>query len=52
MVRPKSSGQSWDVRSLFTQQQTGGNTGEAKGGEERNWPPYLTMPMAQDQFHL
>ena len=25
----------------------GGNTGEAKGGEERNWPPYLTMPAAQ-----
>ena len=23
------------------------NTGEVKGGEERNWPPYLTMPMAQ-----
>ena len=28
---------------------TGGNTGEAKGGEERNWPPYLTMPAAQDK---
>ena len=27
----------------------GGNTGEAKGGEERNWPPYLTMPAAQDK---
>ena len=24
----------------------GGNTGEVKGGEERNWPPYLTMPTA------
>ena len=24
-----------------------GNTGEVKGGEERNWPPYLTMPAAQ-----
>ena len=22
----------------------GGNTGEVKGDEERNWPPYLTMP--------
>ena len=20
-----------------------------KGGEERNWPPYFTMPMAQDK---
>ena len=27
----------------------GGNTGEVKGGEERNWPPYLIMPMAQDK---
>ena len=27
----------------------GCNTGEVKGGEERNWPPYLTMPMAQDK---
>ena len=27
----------------------GGNTGEVKGGEERNWPPYLTMPAAQDK---
>ena len=27
----------------------GGNTGEAKGGEERNWPPHLTMPTAQDK---
>ena len=27
----------------------GGNTGEAKGSEERNWPPYLTMPAAQDK---
>ena len=27
----------------------GGNTGEVKGGEERNWPPYLTMPAAQDR---
>ena len=27
----------------------GGNTGETKGGEERNWPPYLTMPAAQDK---
>ena len=27
----------------------GGNTGEAEGGEERNWPPYLTMPAAQDK---
>ena len=26
-----------------------GNTREAKGGEERNWPPYLTMPAAQDK---
>ena len=25
----------------------GGNTGEVKGGEERNWPPYLTMTAAQ-----
>ena len=25
----------------------GGNTGEVKGGEERNWPPYLTMPATQ-----
>ena len=27
----------------------GGNTGEVKGGEERNWPPYLTMPEPQDK---
>ena len=27
----------------------GGNTREAQGGEERNWPPYLTMPAAQDK---
>ena len=27
----------------------GGNTEEVKGGEERNWPPYLTMPAAQDK---
>ena len=27
----------------------GGNTGEVKGDEERNWPPYLTMPVAQDK---
>ena len=30
----------------------GGNIGEVKGGEERNWPPYLTMPAAQDKCHL
>ena len=30
----------------------GGNTGGDKGGEERNWPPYLTMPMAQDKYPL
>ena len=23
-----------------------------KGGEERNWPPYLTKPMAQDKCSL
>ena len=28
----------------------GGSTGEVKGGEERNWPPYLTMPAAQDKY--
>ena len=22
--------------------------GEAKGGEKRNWPPYLTIPTTQD----
>ena len=27
----------------------GGNTGEVKDGEERNWPPYVTMPAAQDR---
>ena len=27
----------------------GGNTGEVKGGEERNWSPYLTMPADQDK---
>ena len=27
----------------------GGNTGEVKGGDERNWPPYLAMPAAQDK---
>ena len=27
----------------------GGNTGEVKGGEERNWSPYLIMPAAQDK---
>ena len=27
----------------------GGNAGEVKGGEERYWPPYLTMPAAQDK---
>ena len=26
-----------------------GNTGEVIGGEGRNWPPYLTMPAAQDK---
>ena len=26
-----------------------GNTREVKGGEERNWPPYLTMPADQDK---
>ena len=30
----------------------GGNTKEVKGGEERNWPPYLTMPTAQDKCPL
>ena len=30
----------------------GGNTGEAKGGEERNRPPYLTIPTVQDSFPL
>ena len=30
----------------------GGNTREGKGGEERNWPPYLTMPTAQDKCPL
>ena len=27
----------------------GGNTREVKDGEERNWPPYLTMPVGQDK---
>ena len=27
----------------------GSNTREAEGGEERNWPPYITMPAAQDK---
>ena len=27
----------------------GGSTGQVKGSEERNWPPYFTMPMAQDK---
>ena len=27
----------------------GGNSGEVKGGEERNWPPYLTMLAPQDK---
>ena len=51
MVRVESSDHSWDVRALSTQQQMvpGGNTGEVKGGEERNWPLYLTMPAAQDK---
>ena len=26
-----------------------GNTGEVKDGEERNWPPYLTITAAQDK---
>ena len=26
----------------------GGSSGEVEGGEERNWPPYLIMPTAQD----
>ena len=30
----------------------GGNTGEVKCGEEMNWPPYLTMPAAQDKCSL
>ena len=30
----------------------GGNPGEVKGGEERNRPPYLTMPAAQDKCPL
>ena len=27
----------------------GGSTREVKGGEERTWPPYLTMPASQDK---
>ena len=27
----------------------GGNTGEVKGGEERNWLPYHTLPTARDK---
>ena len=51
MVRAEPSDHSWDARSLPTQQQMvpGGNTGVVKGGEERNWPLYLTMPAAQDK---
>ena len=40
--------------SLSTQQQIGTrwkHWGD-KGSEERSWPPYLTMPMAQDKCPL
>ena len=54
MVRAEPSDHSWDTRSLYTQQQMGTwwNTGEAEGGEERNWPPHLTIPAAQDKCLL
>ena len=35
--------------SLSSKLVPGGNTGEVKGGEERDWAPYLTMPAAQDK---
>ena len=28
----------------------GGNTRGVKGGDQRNWLPYLTMPAAQDKY--
>ena len=51
MVRAEPSDHSWDVRPLFTQQQMGTwwQHWEVKGGEERNWQPYLTMTAAQDK---
>ena len=30
----------------------GSNAREVKGGEERTWSPYLTMPAAQDKCPL
>ena len=54
----RGSGPTWnhwlEARSLFTQEQMGTrwkHWGD-KGGEERNWPPYFTMPMAQDKCPL
>ena len=53
MALAKPSNDSWDVRSLPTQQMVpGGITLEAEGGEERNGPPYLTMPVAWDKSPL
>ena len=42
------------ARSLSTQQQMGTrwNQWGDKGGEERKWPPYLTMPMTQEVSSL
>ena len=52
MAQDEPSDHSWDARTLFTQHRKwvpGGNTAEVKGGEERNWPLYLTMPTARDK---
>ena len=42
--------------SLSTKEQMhgylGDNSGEVKGGKERNWPPYHPMPTAQDKCSL
>ena len=43
----------WHVRSLSTQHSStwvpGFNTGEVDCGEEKKWPPYLTLSTAQDR---
>ena len=51
MVRAEPSDHSWDVPHCppGSKWVPGGNTGEVKGGEKRNWPPYLTMPAAHDK---
>ena len=41
-----------ETRSLSTQQQIQWKHWGDKDGEERSWPSYLTMPLAQDKCPL